>query len=62
MNKDSDNLPKRDESLRLLINKGAEIAGGAAGPAVGTVIGSLLAGPNGRCCWRGHWGSRDYGC
>ena len=47
MNKVSDNLPERDESLHLLINKGAEIAGGAAGPAVGTMIGSLLAGPAG---------------
>ena len=43
MDKDSDNLPERDESLRLLINRGSEIAGGA----VGTVIGSLLAGPAG---------------
>ena len=47
MNIVSDNLPARDDSLRLLINRGAEIAGGAAGPAVGTVIGSLLAGPAG---------------
>ena len=47
MNKVPDNPPERDDSLRLLIVKGAEIAGGAAGPAVGTVIGSLLAGPAG---------------
>ena len=47
MNKASGTPTERDEGLRLLINRGAEIAGGAAGPAVGTVIGSLLAGPAG---------------
>ena len=47
MNKASDTPTERDEGLRLLINRGAEIAGGAAGPAAGTVIGSLLAGPAG---------------
>ena len=45
---DDDNNPaERDDRLRLLINKGTEILGGAAGSAVGTVIGSLLAGPGG---------------
>ena len=47
MGDDNNNLTGRDDRLRVLINKGAEIAGGAAGPAVGTVIGSLLAGPAG---------------
>ena len=47
MSKASDNPLKRDESLRQLINKGAEIAGGASGPAAGMVIGSFLAGPAG---------------
>ena len=41
MNKASDTPTERDEGLRLLINRGAEIAGGAAGPAAGAVIGSL---------------------
>ena len=36
------NSTERDNRLHLLISKGAELAGGAAGPAVGTVIGSLL--------------------
>ena len=36
------NSTERDNLLHLLISKGAELAGGAAGPAVGTVIGSLL--------------------
>ncbi len=47
MEHDADNRQDRDGRLRLLINKGAELAGGAAGPAVGTVIGSFLAGPAG---------------
>ena len=47
MEDDSNNSTQRDDRLRGLINKGAEIAGGAAGTAVGTVIGSLLAGPGG---------------
>ena len=38
---------ERDDRLRLLIRKGAGIAGGATGSAVGTVVGSLLAGPGG---------------
>ena len=36
-----------NDRLRVLITKGTEIASGAAGSAVGTVIGSLLAGPGG---------------
>ena len=47
MERDLDNLKDRDDRLRVLINKGAELVGGAAGSAVGTVIGSLLAGPAG---------------
>ena len=47
MERDFDNLRDRDDRLRVLINKGAELVGGAAGPAAGTVIGSLLAGPAG---------------
>ena len=47
MNHDIDNPQDRDERLRGLINKGAELAGGAAGAAVGMVIGSFLAGPAG---------------
>ena len=47
MEHDADNPQDRDGRLRVLINKGAELAGGAAGPAVGTVIGSFLAGPAG---------------
>ena len=47
MNHDLDNPQERDERLRGLISKGAELAGGAAGPAVGMVIGSFLAGPAG---------------
>ena len=47
MNYDIDNPQERDERLRGLISKGAELAGGAAGPAVGMVIGSFLAGPAG---------------
>ena len=38
---------KRDERLRVLIGRGAEIAGGAAGSVVGTVLGALLSGPSG---------------
>ena len=47
MNHDIDNLQDRDERLRGLINKGAELAGGAAGAAVGMVIGFFLTGPAG---------------
>ena len=45
---DNDNNSfERDDRLRTLINKGTDIVGGAAGSAVGTVIGSLLVGPGG---------------
>ena len=47
MENDLDYPWDRDDRLRALIAKGAELAGGAAGPAVGTVIGSFLAGPAG---------------
>ena len=45
-NDDSDSAG-REQRLRLMIIKGAELAGGAAGPAVGTVLGTLIAGPAG---------------
>ena len=47
MEHDVNNSQDRDGRLRMLINKGAELAGGAAGPAVGAVIGSFVAGPAG---------------
>ena len=47
MVENDNNSTERDKRLHLLISKGAELAGGAAGPAVGTVIGSLLARPVG---------------
>ena len=47
MEHDVDNSQDRDGRLRMLINKGAELAGGAAGSAVGVVIGPFVAGPAG---------------
>ena len=47
MNDDLDNPEERNGRLRVMIDKGAELAGGTAGPAVGAVIGSLFAGPVG---------------
>ncbi len=47
MDAEDNSSTQRDRRLRLLISKGAELAGGAVGPAVGTVIGSFLAGPAG---------------
>ena len=47
MNQNPDIPPEHNKRLRMLIDKGAELAGGTAGPAVGAVIGSLLAGPAG---------------
>ena len=38
---------KRDDRLRFLVGRGADIAGGATSPAVGTVLGSLLSEPDG---------------
>ena len=38
MEHDVDNSQDRDGRLRMLINKGAELAGGAPDPAVGAVI------------------------
>ena len=62
MNHDLDNLEERDERLRGLINKGAELAGGAAGSAVGMVMGSFLGGTRGcRIGWNS-WHGCDYGC
>ena len=43
----SNNLTERDNRLREMIRMGAELAGGAVGPAAGTVIGSFLLGPVG---------------
>ena len=62
MNHDLDNLEERDERLRGLINKGAELAGGAAGSAVGMVMGSFLGGPEGAACGWNSWHGCDYGC
>ena len=42
-----DKYATRDDRLRLLIGRGAELAGGATGPGVGVVLGSLLSGPSG---------------
>ena len=47
MDDDLDNTQERDNRLRVMINKGSELAGGTAGPAVGAVIGSLFAGSAG---------------
>ena len=47
MNYDLDSPLQRDDRLRVMLNKGAEFAGGTAGPAVGAVIGTLFAGPAG---------------
>ena len=47
MNHDIGNSEERDGRLRVMIGKGAELAGGTVGPAVGAVIGSLFAGPVG---------------
>ena len=47
MDESDNHSPNRDQRLRLLINKGTELAGGAACPAAGTVIGTFLAGPVG---------------
>ena len=47
MQHDGDSSQDRDGRLRMLINKGAELAGGPAGPTAGAVIGSFVAGPAG---------------
>ena len=47
MEHDAEKSQDRDGRLRDLINRGAQLAGGAAGPAAGTVIGTFLAGPAG---------------
>ena len=47
MNDALDNPEERNGRLRVMIDKGAELAGGTACPAVGAVIGSLFAGPVG---------------
>lgn len=44
---DDNKSTARDARLRLLISKGTELAGGAAGSAAGAVIGTFLAGPVG---------------
>ena len=47
MDDDNNNPQERDDRLRVMIDKGAELAGGTAGPAVGAVIGTLFGGPEG---------------
>ena len=47
MEYDAEKSQDRNGRLRDLISKGAQLAGGAAGPAASTVIGTFVAGPAG---------------
>ena len=61
MNKASGTPTERDEGLRLLINRGAEIAGGGRRPCRGNGDRVLAGRSSGCCCWGKYWHSRDNG-